>query len=294
MKFQSIGIVAALTSAVAWATGAILYKKLGESVSSLGMNLVKGVLSLVLLTAALMFAGFYRIDHDTFMLLGASGLLGISLGDTFFFAALQKMEAHVLILFSLLGQVLTIFLAVFFLQELVTLYMWIGITLILSGIAVVLFSKLSRDKTINSSTGIMYGFLSVLCMSTSVIIAKKGLASVSAIQATFIRMLWGTVGLLAWGIITRQLREWISPFVKETILIKRIVLAVSIVTFGGFWLFHVSLKYVDVSVANTLNATEPLFVIPLAALFLREKITRNAVLGTIISVCGIIMLITNS
>ncbi len=293
MELRFIGIIAALTSAAAWAMGAILYKKLGEKISSLGMNLVKGALSLVLLAAALTLSGIEHIGIDTFMLLGISGLLGISLGDTFFFAALRKMEAHVLVLLSLLGQVLTVLLAVFFLQELVTPYMWTGITMVLIGIAAVLYTKLSSGEKGGGSAGIVYGLLSVVCMSTSVIIAKKGLASVSALQATAIRMLWGTLGLLAWGIATGQLKEWLSPFLKERFLIKRISLAVCVVTFGGFWLFHVALKYIDVSIANTLNSTEPLFIIPLAAVFLKEKITRNAVIGTIISVCGIVILLTN-
>lgn len=291
MNLHYIGISAALVSAAAWAAGAILYKKLGERVSSQGMNLVKGLLSLVLLTAALAVAGFERIGTEALILLGVSGLLGISLGDTFFFESLRKLDAHVVVLLSMLGQVLTVFLAVVFLEETLSILMWIGVIMVIGGIAVVLYARVGSERSGSIAAGLIFGLLSVLCMSVSIIIAKKGLASVSAIQATFIRMLSGTAGMLLWGIITGRLSEWVSPF-KETELIKKISVAVGVVTFGGFWLFHVAIKYIDVSIANTLNSTEPLFVIPLAAVFLRERITRGAVIGTIVSVCGVIILIS--
>jgi len=102
-------------------------------------------------------------------------------------------------------------------------------------------------------------------------------------------MLWGTSGLFLWGVATGKLRDWVAPF-REIRLMKNFFLLVCLVSFGGFWLFHVAIKYTDVAVANTLSATEPLFVIPLAAIFLKEKFTLSAVAGTVVSVAGIILL----
>jgi drug/metabolite transporter (DMT)-like permease len=292
MDLQLIGICAALLSAFAWAGGAILYKKIGERASSSGLNLVKSVLSLLLLASALIISGIEDIETETFLLLFVSGFIGISIGDTLFFESLQKIGAHLLVLLSLLGQVLTVFFAVIFLGEVLTLNMSIGIAMVISGIAIVLYAKISNEeKKKNSIKGVIYGLLSVICMSISIIIAKKGLASVSALQATFIRILAGTFGLFIWGLASGNLRTMASPF-KERALLKKIFTAVCIVTLGGFWLYHVALKYTDVVIASTLNATEPLFVIPLAALFLKERITFGVVIGTIISVCGIIILIS--
>lgn len=289
MTSQVIGIGAALVSAAAWAVGAILYKKFGENVSSFGMNLAKGAINLLLLAVTLLLLGKEHVNSGTFLLLGVSGLLGISLGDTFFFEALQKLGPHVLVVLSLLGQVLTVLFAIVFLGERLTTNMSVGILMVMSGVAVVVYTRISDTTKKNSIEGIFYGLLAVLCMSVSVIIAKKGLTTVSAVQGTFIRMLWGTSGLFLWGLATGRLREWVSPF-REIKLMKNFFLLVCLVSFGGFWLFHVAVKYTEVSVANTLSATEPLFVIPLAALFLKEKITWSSVAGTVVSVGGIILL----
>lgn len=293
MNLQSVGISAALTSAAAWAISAVLFKKIGEDIPSLGLNLARGGLNLLLLIVPLMIIGLEDIDVNTFVLLGVSGLLGIALGDTFFFEALQRLGAQPMVLLSLLGQVLTVFLAVVFLDEYLTVNMALGIFLVLAGIVFVLYSKVNGTKNKKTTEGIIFGLLSVLCMATSIIITKKGLASVSAIEAIFIRILWGTSGLLIGGTVTRQLGTWLSPLKKRG-LIKKLLMAVSITLFGGFWLSHVALKYIDVSVANTLNSTVPLFAIPLAVIFLKEKVTAKAVIGTVISVCGIILLISSA
>ena len=65
-------------------------------------------------------------------------------------------------------------------------------------------------------------------------------------------------------------------------------------TFGGFWLSLVAIRYADVSIASTLNSTEPLFVLPLAAFFLKERISFRAVLGSVATVAGIALLVMKS
>lgn len=290
MDLQLVGIGAALTSALAWAGGAVLYKKIGERASSFGMNVVKSLLSLLLLGAVLAMAGIEHIHSDALVLLVISGVLGIAVGDTLFFEALSRVGPHIVVLLSLLGQVLTIVFALFFLGETVTLAMLAGIGMVLAGITVVLYNQGSREEREVSLIGVVFGLLSVVSMSVSIIIAKKGLASVSALQATFIRIAAGTAGLMIWGLLSGGLREWLTPF-RDVALMKKISTAVIVTSVGGFWLFHVALKYIDVSIASTLNATETLFVIPLAMIFLKETITLRSMIGTVISVCGVILLI---
>jgi len=131
--------------------------------------------------------------------------------------------------------------------------------------------------------------LSVLCMSVAVVIAKKAIDSVSATQATFLRIAWGTAGLAVYGLVRSQLRTWVRPF-AELELLRGTVFAVCVSTLSGFWLFHAALKLTDVSIANTLSSMEPLFVLPLAAFFLKETISRAAVAGAFITVGGLVFI----
>ena len=68
------------------------------------------------------------------------------------------------------------------------------------------------------------------------------------------------------------------------------VLSVFVVTFGGFWLSLVAIEKTDVSIANTLNSTEPLFVLPIAAFVLKEVITVWVVVGSVFAVIGIALM----
>lgn len=290
MDFRVIGIAAALGSAFSWAVGAILFKRLGEQISPLGLTLAKGSISAIFLAVILVLTQYEGVERKSLLLLILSGLLGISVGDTLFFAALQDLGAHALVVLSTLGEVLTILLAVFFLGERHNFTTWIGIIFVISGIAVVLQAKLTEEQQRSSFRGIILGLLSVLSMSVSIIIAKEALASISAIQATFIRMVSGTLGIFFLGITTQQLGGWMVPL-RDVKLVTHLLLSVCFITFGGFWLSLVSLKYVDVSIANTLNTTDPIFVLLLAAIFLHEKITLKAVIGTILTMGGIILLI---
>lgn len=289
MDARFIGTTAALGSAASWALGSILFKQLGERISSPAMTWAKGVVSLLLLAVALSLMGFEKMEWQPLWLLVWSGLLGIALGDTFFFEALKGLGPHAVVLLLMLSQVLTAVLAVVFLGETLTPTTWTGIVLVVSGVGIVLYAKLSGERGISQWQGIMFGLLSVVCMSVSIIIAKPALESISALQATFIRMCSGAIGMLLLGAGAGQLLDLMQPF-EDRALARRFVVAVCVITFGGFWLSLVAIKYVDVAVANTLISTEPLFILPLAAILLKERITLPALVGTASTIPGIFLL----
>jgi drug/metabolite transporter (DMT)-like permease len=289
---NAIGIIAALGSAASWSVGALLFSRLGESLSSFAMTLVKGGVSVVLLgLLTVLLGGFSDIGPEAYYYLAISGLLGIALSDTFFFSALKELGPRAVVLLMTLGQVVTVVLAVLLLGERLPLNGWIGIVFIVSGIAIGMLPGASGPG-MSTGKGIVLGLVSVLSMSVSVILAKKGLDEISTVHATLIRMLAGTAGMLLIGIATRRLRKWVMPF-QDTRLMVRFFLAVCVITFGGFWLAIVAFKYTSVAVANSLISTEPIFIIPLSVIFLKEKLTPQAVVGAVIAVAGVVTLCTS-
>jgi drug/metabolite transporter (DMT)-like permease len=289
MTSKTIGIAAALGSAAAWALGAILFKRLGEQLSSPGMALVKSFLSAALLGTVLLVVGFDKVGTEALLWLGLSGAVGIALGDTFFFAALKQLSPHTLIMLLTSGQILTVLLAVVFLGEAPTLKTWLGIGLVVAGITVVLWAKLSGERQASQLRGVVLGILSVVCMSVSMVIAKKGLAEISAMQGLFIRMLAAGLTMLLLSTFQWRAGDWLAPF-RQSGLLWQFFASVCVITFGGFWLSLLAVKHLDVSIANTLNSAEPLFVLPLGVCFLREKITLAALTGSVVAVAGISLL----
>ncbi len=286
-----LGMGAALGSAASWAIGSILFKRIGETVTPFGMTLSKGAVSSLLLGAVLLVTGCGDLPGGALGLLLLSGVLGIAVGDTLFFAALQDLGPIGLIVFFMAGQILTALMAILLLGEMPGSGEWTGIAVVLAGITMVLITQISRDASQRPTRlrGIMLGFFSMLAMSLSLIIAKQALASVSTMTATFIRMAAGTLGMLLFGLLTGRVREWLNPF-SDMKMISVFALSVCVVTFGGFWLSLVAIKHVEIAIANALGAAEPLFVIPLAMLFLKERVTLMEIAGAVLTVFGVVLL----
>jgi drug/metabolite transporter (DMT)-like permease len=289
-----IGVAAALGSAASWAVGTILFKGVGAEFSSMAMTLIKSSAGAVLLLILLLFAGWSLPERDALGWLALSGLLGISIGDSCFFAALRLLGAHQLIIIMMLGPAITILMAVLVLGELPALLAWVGIVLVLAGVSMTFLGDVrTTGQPATTRTGIVFGLLCILSMAVSIIVAKLGLRSVSALEGTFLRMAFGCFGMLVIGMLRRELGPWLRPL-RFGALRSRFALAVVVVTFGGFWLSLAAIKHLDVSIANTLIATEPLFALPLAVLWLRERPSRLAVAGACIAFPGALLLALNA
>ena len=290
MNQQIFGGIFALVSAASWALGTILWRKIGDKISPLSMNLSKGIIGLIFLGIALLLAGIEPVSLKTFLILALSGLLGIAVGDTLYFMSLMQLGPRLTSLMGALTPVFIAFSAVFFLNERPSLPVWIGIFLTIGGVAWVLWERVPQKKLIgNKSLGIKYGLLSILAMTAGVIFAKIGVEKAPALEATFIRILGAVAGLALWGGRNRRLKGWLIPF-KDFHLLKNVSFVVFIGTFGGFWLFLLALKMIDASVVSVLSSTAPLFILPMTAVMLREKISFRAGVGAAIAVGGVALM----
>jgi drug/metabolite transporter (DMT)-like permease len=185
-----------------------------------------------------------------------------------------------------LGQVLTVLLAVLWLGERPRAGEWLGISLVVSGVATVMWFRLGVENRRSGLAGLLWGLLAVVAMAVSTIIAKEALDESGSLQATFIRMLAGTVGIFLVGGAMGQLRGTFTPL-RQPGFAALFLASVVTVTFGGFWLSLLAIQKIDVAVANTLSSTEPLLVLPIAAFVLKESLTVPVLLGSALAVLGV-------
>ncbi len=277
----------ALLSACSWAVGAVLWRKLGEHLSSYAMNLAKTALGSLFLGAFLLLAGMEPISARDLLYLALSGIVGIAIGDTFFFLALMELGPRRASLIGSLNPVAIAVTAVLLLGERPTAGTWIGIVATTIGVGWVLWERASTSQGENNiPLGIRYGLLSVLCTAGAVILAKVGVASVPAVHAAFIRLAAAAAGLVAWGAWRSTLAGSVVPFRKPDVVAKTAMVVVVVVA-GGFWLSLVALKHLDAALAGPLNSTAPLFILPLSVIFLKERLSLRSIVGTVIAVCGV-------
>lgn len=291
--YQILGCSLALLSAFFWALGSILFHAIGEKAPAAGMNLIKCLLGCAYIGIPLLILGFRRLDTHSFLFLGFSGILGIAMGDTFFFKALKDIGPKPTIILGTLGPVFTIILACLILRENISLPAWLGILCVLAGTNIVVWeSSPEAPGKKQWLRGIIFAALSGTCTAAAVILAKIGIENTDTLQATWIRLLWAGSVLLIGGTAAGKLRHWALPF-KNTKILLLTGFTVFIVIFGGFWLSLVSLKFIGASISTILNFTTPLFILPLAAVFLKQKTTLLETIGSLLAITGIALIFSS-
>ena len=197
-----------LLSACSWALGAILWGKLGERLSSYSMNLAKTAIGTLCLGVVLLFVGIEPIPSRSIVFLALSGILGIAVGDTFFFLALMRLGPRRASLMGALNPVAIAVAAAALLGERPTPGAWAGIVATTFGVGWVMWERSSTGRGPESSpSGVRWGLLSVLCTAGAVLLAKVGVASVPTVHAP-----WMTGSSTAGSPCSRRARGRLERF----------------------------------------------------------------------------------
>ena len=295
MENSILGIIFALISTASWALCTIILKKLGERLEPIGITTVKSCLStLFLFIAILLTTKEIFVTKEYLFPIALSGLIGIAIGYSFFFASLNRLSPMVLSLILFVGpDLFTGIFGLLFLGEMPTVIAWIGIILTLIGLSLFIFPiktvNTTNDKSTTTIIGIILAILSLCCTAYSMVIIKPVLQMVPTITATMYRMLFSAVGLIIIGLYTKKIFNW-----KYTLSDKKYSLKLTstmlLSTFGGFWLSLSAIKYCDLIIASTIMTLEPLFILLFMIVFNGYKPKRKEYLGIIFIIMGIIFI----
>lgn len=286
------GELAALTAALLWAAASVIYRRLGERIPPLGLNLLKGVLALAMLALALLATGdsLAGVEPQVLILLLFSGAVGIGLGDTAYFASLNALGARQALLLGILAPPMAGLLASIFLDERLSAGAWAGIALTVAGVAWVITERTTEEARgpIRLGRGVGFGLLAALAQAAGMVLARGAFlqATVSPLWAAALRLVSGILALLLWICLTRQpVGRWLRAIAGARTW-SRLGVAVFFGTFLAVWLQQVALRLTSAGVTQALFSTSPLFVLPIAAL-LGERITARAVAGVILALVGV-------
>jgi drug/metabolite transporter (DMT)-like permease len=290
---QHRGEFAALGAALIWASASVVYTGVGRQLSPLVLNFTKGwiAIALILLTFLLTGQSIPNLSTTTIGMLALSGIVGVGLGDTAYFHALNCIGARRTLLFETIAPCLSAFLAWIFLQETLPVQAWFGILLTLGGIVWVVLERVpDQSATQNASLkGLVFSLLAALGQAGGAVLSRAALlgSEVDSLWSTLIRLLGGTVILLVWSLI-EQPKEIIKS-VQSQRLFFVIAGTAFISTYLGIWLQQTSLKFAPTGIAQALTSTSPLFVLPVARL-MGDRISLRSVIGVVIALLGVTLL----
>ncbi|MFN8548505.1 MAG: DMT family transporter [Candidatus Eisenbacteria bacterium] len=292
-----LGELSALLAAGSWGVSSVLFAAEREHVRPAVMTLQKGSLAigffaLVLVAMRLGGTSFTVPRLEPLTLLALSAVFGITIGDTCFFASMRRIGVRKASLLALLNPILAAFLAWMLGQELPGVVGFAGIGLTLVGVLLVVVASPGGDGVDEAHrvSGVLFGAASAGCNAVGIVVAKTAIAEVGVVQTSLLRQLAAFVALFAHQLWTQRGaglgRELAFGFGRPRMWIAS--LAGSCI---GFLLFQIAIDRASPPVTGALTSTVPLFVAPLAARFLHERLPRRAAIGTLIAVLGVVLLV---
>lgn len=326
-----MGIGAALLAALFWAIATRMFSKLGKTLNPAGLNSVKSILAVLLLLLTLagrsLLTGQSWINLQTpeFIFLAVSGVLGIGIGDTAYFGAINRLGPRQTLVLDAAAPIMTTILAWIVLQERLTPMVFVGMAIATAGITWTLSEQTSAPLVDPSQSqpsftvklqGIGWGMLSALSQSSGVVVARRALVmgDVDPLESALVRLVAGSAAAVAIATLLRFKTPTSQPPPTPSTAIQSIsiqqtfknwrtnkavfalgiqlLMATILGTYLGIWLQQTALKFTLAGVAQTCLATSPIFILPILYLS-GERLSFRAIAGALVTVCGIILLVQN-
>jgi len=291
-----IGELSGLASALFWACNSVLLRWLAPRADVIALNAVRCLIAAVLLLGALALQGRLRallaVPWEPGVLLVASVLIGVGLGDSLYFHALRLVGVAQAQPLSMSYPLITAVLAMVLLGEALTLATLGGILLVVLGVYGVATAHSRLRRGAGGLSALRSGRLAGLalslgaagCWACSTILLRPALASVDVWVATAVRLIAAALVLTLYAAprVPRVGRvAWRQPAFTFGVLGLGVGTALAIA------LFVTSVLYAGAARAAALSSTSPLFGVPIAAILLKEPLTLRLICGVGLIVAGV-------
>ena len=283
----------ALAAALAWSVSSLISADVTRKIGGLVFNRIRLFMVSIMLILYTTYIGTWdTLNYHNLILILISGFIGIFLGDTLLFIALQKIgPRRNNILFSLAAP-FTVLLNIIFLNEIMNIINLIGCFVVFFGVLIAIIYGSNKNnehrwEVIEGSLklGVTMGVLAAFCQASGLIIMKPVLDSgVDPIASASIRT---TISFLLLS-FTFFLKS--KNFLSKSKINMKIIFKIFISGFlgmaVGMSLLLIALQNADAGIVATLSSTSPIIVLFLIWILTSKMPTIGAWLGTIIAILG--------
>jgi len=296
MDRHLIGEICALLTAITWAMAMVLFKRSGEQIGPMALNLFKNVVGLCLLiiTLGLMPSPMAQLGEypiEDYYVLIISGVVGIAIADTIFFRALNTLGVGITSIVDCCYSPLIFLFAALMLSETLAGHHYLGAALILSSVFVTSSVTPPPGRTRRQLwVGVLQGVFSIALMAVGIVFAKPVLEAEDfpLIPATVLRLGAGTAVLAILGTASPARRALWNVF-RPCAAWKCSVPASILGAYLSLILWIAGFKYTHASIAGLLNQTSVIFATLFAAWILKERLTPRKMVAVGLAVCGILV-----
>jgi drug/metabolite transporter (DMT)-like permease len=294
----TLGVVAAIATAIVWAFSSIAFTYASLRAGAPAVNRVRLLLAVGWLLAA---HGLFRLPlpwdagGTRWLLLGASGFVGLVLGDGCLFQAFIWIGPRLAMLLLSTAPALAGLGAWWFLGEALSAVQMAGILVTLGGVGWVVLAR--EGATGRQGAGDRYA-LGILCglggavgQAGGLLLAKQGaLDGFPALSVTLMRMLAATATLWMYTALQGQLRATVRRVAADRRTVRFTLAGSFLGPFLGVTLSIIAIQHASVGIASTLMALPPVFLLPLSAVIFKERVGWQAAFGTGVAIAGVAIL----
>ncbi len=283
----------ALLAALSWSIASLISTDVSRKLGGIGFNRIRLlIVSLMLISYTFIDDSWQTISLTYLNTIIISGIIGVFIGDTLLFSALQKIgPRRNNILFSLAAP-FTIILNIIILKNLMQIIEIIGCLIVFIGVVIAISygenkKNIHRWEIIEGSIkiGIILGVLAALCQAIGLIMMKPILDSgADPIASAAIRTSISAF-LLSFTFFYKSNLRNLMNIITLDIILKTIIsgfLGMAL----GMSLLLISLKNADAGIVATLSSTSPIMVLFLIWLITKKIPTIGAWIGTVIAIFG--------
>jgi len=292
-----IAELAALSAAFCWALSGLISINAIRKLGPLAFNRVRMSFVFLLLAGISLLTGEWReFPLDTIQTLMISGLIGIFLGDTALFAALQRLgPSRTSIVFTFHAP-MTVIMGWFILEEHLPWLTLLGCGIVTVGVLIAILGRRNNKepKSIDSTQGrlrygIVLGLLAAFGQAAGSIIARPIMVEgVDPVTASAIRVGISALCLLCVGFIPNPL---FRPKTHYTLKLIGIIMLSGLLAMGiGMTLLLYGLAIGDAGVVSTLAATQPVLILPLLWLSTGKSPPLMAWFSAVLTLIGLALI----
>ena len=303
---QFVGEIISLVVAVSWTVTALFAEVGSKRLGSLQMNVIRMVLSLLMLGTTLWwFTGSpvpLYADGKAWFWLSLSGFVGYLLGDYCLFNSYIWIGSRFGQLFMTLAPPTAALFGWMLLGETLAWNALLGMLVTLTGIGISVLNKGTSNKLSLKLPlkGVLFGIGAGVGQGVGLVLSKVGMthyemsipageemvADLMPFASTFIRAVTGAVGFLIVMGMQKQFHTLVTC-VRDGKGMNAAVWATITGPFIGVSLSLMAVQYTEAGIASTLMALTPVFIIWPAHFFFGQKVTFKEVVGACISVLGV-------
>lgn len=301
------GEIAALTTAVCWSLTSIFFTMASARLGAIVLNRWRLVFAIVFLgTAHVAMRGQVlppiEGELDRWILLGLSGIIGLSIGDGCLFAAFTRIGPRKSMILMSTVPILTAIIAWVFLGESLSAIEIAGIFTVVGGVILVVAERSASAAPVDRRhevVGVIAALGGAVSQAVALVIAKEAMAprgpegaEYPPLSATLVRMIVSCAAVWLVAIIAGDLRRSLGA-IRNRAALPALTAGSVFGPFLGVWLSLVAIHHARVGIASSLMALVPVFVIPWVVLFFRERVSLRAIVGTVIAVAGVVVLLSD-